>query len=69
MIPMAFFAITFPATLLAFVLFRFFDITKIWPACKLDADYDNAVGVMTDDLVAGAYAAIILTGALYAGIL
>ncbi|MBI5527373.1 MAG: phosphatidylglycerophosphatase A [Deltaproteobacteria bacterium] len=39
-----------------FVLFRFFDIAKPFPAGLIDRRLKNALGVMLDDLVAGAYA-------------
>ena len=44
-----------------FVLFRFFDIVKVWPACFFDKKVHNAFGVMMDDVVAGIYAAFVLT--------
>ena len=43
-----------------FLLFRFFDITKMWPASFFDKKMHNALGVMMDDVVAGLYAAIVL---------
>lgn len=48
-----------------FLLFRFFDITKIPPASYFDKNIKNAVGVMMDDLVAGLYAAVTLGVVLY----
>lgn len=54
--------------LASFLLFRFFDITKFPPADYFDRKVDNAAGVMLDDIVAGAYALLILSGVLYAGI-
>jgi phosphatidylglycerophosphatase A len=45
--------------LLAFVLFRFFDITKLGPVGWADRRHD-AAGIMADDLIAGAIAAAIL---------
>ncbi len=42
-----------------FVLFRFCDIVKPWPACAFDRQHD-AFGVMMDDVVAGLYAAGLL---------
>ncbi len=45
---------------LGFLLFRFFDIFKIWPACYFDEKINNAYGVMLDDLAAGLYAGGIL---------
>ena len=46
--------------LLAFGLFRFFDILKPGPIRWLDARLDGGVGIMADDLLAGVFAAAIL---------
>lgn len=43
--------------LLCFLLFRFFDIVKIYPASRFDRT-PGGVGVMADDMVAGLYANI-----------
>jgi phosphatidylglycerophosphatase A len=43
----------------AFLLFRFFDIVKPYPARKLESLH-GGLGIMADDLVAGVYAAIIV---------
>jgi phosphatidylglycerophosphatase A len=43
----------------AFILFRFFDIVKPYPARKLES-LKGGLGIMADDLVAGLYAAIIV---------
>jgi phosphatidylglycerophosphatase A len=45
--------------IVAFVLFRFFDIVKPYPARKFESLH-GGLGIMADDLVAGAYAAIIV---------
>jgi phosphatidylglycerophosphatase A len=45
--------------MVSFILFRFFDIVKPYPANRLQ-DLEGGLGVMCDDLVAGAYAAIIV---------
>jgi len=45
----------------AFILFRFFDITKLPGVRYFDRRHD-ALGVMMDDVVAGVYAAIVLGG-------
>ena len=50
--------------LAAFLLFRFFDITKFWPASWAQEHLPGGWGVMMDDVVAGLYAAALL----YAGI-
>ncbi len=44
----------------AFVLFRFFDIVKPPPIRALDARFKNGVGVMADDLVAAFYTLLVL---------
>jgi phosphatidylglycerophosphatase A len=46
--------------LLAFVLFRFFDIVKPWPIRDLDHRLRGGIGIMLDDIVAAAFAAICL---------
>ena len=43
----------------AFLLFRFFDITKIGPVGYVE-EFKGGVGVMADDLVAGCLVALIL---------
>ena len=59
-LPLAFFmqwSIT--AVIVSFVLFRFFDIIKPYPANKLQ-ELKGGVGIMFDDLVAGVYAAVLV---------
>lgn len=46
--------------LLAFGLFRFFDIVKPWPIRWLDRHVHGGLGIMADDLLAGLLAAAIL---------
>lgn len=43
---------------LSFLLFRFFDIVKPYPARRLEK-LESGLGIMSDDLVAGAYAAVV----------
>src|SRR5712691_8020585 len=45
--------------MIAFLLFRFFDIVKPYPARKVESLH-GGLGIMADDLVAGAYAAIVV---------
>jgi phosphatidylglycerophosphatase A len=45
---------------LAFLLFRFFDILKPFPVGWLDKNLSGAAGVIVDDLAAGVYAALCL---------
>lgn len=57
------------SVVLAFLLFRVFDILKPWPVSWADKELPGAWGVMADDLIAGVYAAACLTGLrAYAGI-
>ena len=46
--------------LLAFVLFRFFDILKIYPANLIEKKVPGGLGVVLDDVMAGVYANICL---------
>ena len=46
------------AVVVAFAFFRFFDIVKPYPARRLE-QLESGLGVMSDDIVAGAYAAIV----------
>lgn len=48
--------------LAAFGLFRFFDILKPWPIRFFDARLKNGFGVMFDDLLAAAYALLLIKG-------
>lgn len=50
-----------PGWIVAFVLFRLFDITKPGPVGWADRK-DNATGVMLDDVIAGIMAAICVVG-------
>ena len=43
-----------------FILFRFFDITKIFPANIIDKKMKNSLGVLLDDLIASIYTIIFL---------
>ena len=46
--------------LVAFLLFRLFDIWKPYPICYFDANLKNGFGVMFDDLLAAIYAILSL---------
>ena len=41
--------------ILIFILFRFFDITKVFPANIIDKKMNNVLGVLLDDIIAGVY--------------
>ena len=47
----------FLSLLLSFVLFRFFDITKIGPIKRFE-NLPNGIGVMADDIIAGLFALV-----------
>ncbi|MEP7274616.1 MAG: phosphatidylglycerophosphatase A, partial [Acidobacteriota bacterium] len=48
------------ALAVGFVLFRLFDIFKPWPIRRLES-LGSGVGVMADDVLAGIYAAVVLS--------
>jgi phosphatidylglycerophosphatase A len=58
LLPLTFFAVTALAVIVSFILFRLFDIVKPYPAGRLEG-LKGGFGIMCDDLVAGAYAAVI----------
>ena len=51
-------ALAWPDVAIAFLLFRVADIFKPWPASWADRQLHGGLGIMADDLVAGAYAAL-----------
>jgi phosphatidylglycerophosphatase A len=51
--------LSWPGCILAFVLFRLFDITKLGPVGWADRQH-NPFGIMADDVIAGAIAALLL---------
>lgn len=51
--------VTFWGAVIAFLLFRLFDILKPGPIGRIDK-YKNAYGVMGDDLVAGLFALVVM---------
>lgn len=50
--------------LVGFLLFRLFDVWKPWPCSWADRKVKGGLGVMLDDVLAGAYAAIVLAALL-----
>lgn len=51
--------------LVGFVLFRIFDILKPWPISLADKKVHGGFGIMLDDVIAGAFALIIIQITLY----
>lgn len=50
--------------LVAFGLFRFFDILKPWPIRWFDQRLKSGLGVMFDDILAAFYALLVMKGAM-----
>lgn len=50
---------TWPALAVGFVLFRIFDVIKLWPARRLES-LPGGWGIMADDLAAGVHARVVL---------
>lgn len=57
-IAISFLPLTIKAYVLAFILFRIFDVTKIWPANWAERRPNAGLAVMLDDVIAGLYAGI-----------
>jgi phosphatidylglycerophosphatase A len=55
---------TWQSYILAFSLFRIFDITKPWPIRKLERLH-GGLGIVADDLLAGIYGAVLMSVAAY----
>ena len=58
---------TWPALILAFLLFRLFDIVKPFPVSWLDRRINGGLGIMLDDAMAGIYAFLVLHLLLFWG--
>ena len=56
----AFIPFSWPWWVLAFVLFRFFDIVKPWPIRRVERRFGGGLGIMLDDIVAALYAMLFL---------
>ena len=54
----------FYGAIVGFLIFRIFDIIKPWPARQLE-DLPGGVGIMADDLMAGVYGWVAVTGILW----
>lgn len=64
-IALLFIPFTWVNILIAFALFRFFDIAKILGVGYLDKNLSGAWGIMVDDVLAGIYANLLLQIILY----
>ncbi len=61
----AFVPLQWPWLLVAFVLFRVFDIFKPWPIRQLDKNISGGFGIMIDDILAAIYTMTLLAVAGY----
>ena len=52
--------LSFPWIVIAFVLFRFFDILKPYPIRYFDQKLESGFGIMVDDVLAAVYAVIVI---------
>jgi phosphatidylglycerophosphatase A len=48
------------ALIIAFIIFRMLDIVKPWPISYVDRECKGAIGIMADDLMAGAATALLM---------
>jgi len=62
-VTLLFLPLTPVTAVLGFVIFRVFDVVKPFPARRLE-DLPGGLGIMCDDLMAGAYANLLLRGIL-----
>lgn len=53
------------SVLIAFALFRLFDVWKPWPIRVIDRQVGGGFGIMFDDIVAGVWAALCITIYIY----
>jgi phosphatidylglycerophosphatase A len=60
--------LSLPAFAIAFVLFRVFDISKLWPV-SLGERLPGGLGIMTDDMIAGAMSAVVIAGLRLQGLI
>jgi phosphatidylglycerophosphatase A len=64
----AFAPVSLPGFLIAFLLFRLFDIAKPWPVNKAET-LDGGLGIVADDIVAGLMAGVVVYLFNWAGFL
>ena len=64
LLPLVVMSRPWPWVVVAFALFRAFDIGKPWPVSWADRHVKDGFGVMLDDVLAGLWAALVLVVAL-----
>ena len=57
---LAFIDLNFVQIIFAFILFRFFDILKLFPANIIDRKYSGHYGVVLDDIIAGLQSILVI---------
>jgi len=57
---LTFVPVSFVGWLIAFVVFRFFDVVKPWPVSLADAKLKGGFGIMADDIIAALYTLLVL---------
>ena len=62
LIAMVWIPFSWPSAVLAFLLFRAFDIVKPWPCRQLQDRMPGGYGVMLDDVAAGIWVLILMHG-------
>ena len=50
---------------MAFLVFRFFDIVKPWPIGTIDRTLKGGLGIMVDDLLAGIYSWLLMVAGIW----
>jgi phosphatidylglycerophosphatase A len=60
--------VSWRATIVGFLLFRLFDVTKPWPARRLEG-LPGGWGIVMDDVAAGVFGAVAMVGLRAAGAL
>jgi len=60
LISVAFLPFSYASALIAFFLFRFFDILKPFPIRKIGFVLSGGMGIMADDIIAGLYTNLVL---------
>ena len=64
LVTLAFLPVNAAGMLAAFLLFRFFDIVKPWPARQFERLH-GGLGVVLDDAMAGLYGNVVMRGLVY----
>ncbi len=65
LVTLALLPVSYTGLLVGFLLFRLFDIVKPFPAAQSER-LPGGIGIMTDDVIAGVYAHLVLRGLAWA---